>query len=265
MRFWFVHSSDVPLHQQIVTQISLGILSGELAPGERLPSIRELARRFKLHPNTVSTAYRQLERDRTVTMRRGSGVYVREQAPGPQAADAVDSLLTQLLHVARAASVDLPELERRLRALAAPDRITRFVLVEPEPELAVIVRAELAGKVRLPLSVVATAEQLHAVELAGVAILTLPSKRETVCAALPEGTCFHALEIRSVPASLAEWLPAPRTALVGIASGWPRFLQLARTMLVAAGFEADSIVMRDTRARTGRAAFGRLRRSSAIA
>ena len=35
MRFWFVHSGDVSLHNQIVTQVSLGILSGDLAAGEK--------------------------------------------------------------------------------------------------------------------------------------------------------------------------------------------------------------------------------------
>ncbi len=34
MRFWFVHSGDVSLHDQIVTQVSLGILSGDLSAGE---------------------------------------------------------------------------------------------------------------------------------------------------------------------------------------------------------------------------------------
>ena len=44
----------------IHTQIILGILSDDLSPGQRLPSTRELARRFHLHPNTISAGYRQL-------------------------------------------------------------------------------------------------------------------------------------------------------------------------------------------------------------
>lgn len=73
---WFVHSNDVSLREQIVQQVSLGVLSGELAPGERLPSIRALARRFRMHANTVSAAYRQLHDQQWVCYRRGSGVYV---------------------------------------------------------------------------------------------------------------------------------------------------------------------------------------------
>jgi len=50
--------------------VVLGILSGELAPGQRLPSTRELARRFRLYPNTISDGYQQLERDRWLEFRR---------------------------------------------------------------------------------------------------------------------------------------------------------------------------------------------------
>lgn len=81
MQLWFAHGSEVTIREQLVTQVVLGILSDDLAPGQRLPSTRELARRFRLHPNTVSAGYRQLERERWVEFRHGSGVYVRERKP----------------------------------------------------------------------------------------------------------------------------------------------------------------------------------------
>jgi len=62
MQLWFNRASEVSIREQLVTQVILGILSGDLAPGQRLPSTRELARRFRLHPNTASAGYRQLER-----------------------------------------------------------------------------------------------------------------------------------------------------------------------------------------------------------
>ena len=74
MRLWFTPSSEVPIYRQLVTQVVLAILSGDLKPGERLPSTRELARRFALHPNTISAGYRQLERDGWAERRHGSGV-----------------------------------------------------------------------------------------------------------------------------------------------------------------------------------------------
>src|SRR5947207_15082293 len=77
MQLWFSRQSDISIRDQLATQIVLAIVSGELEPGQRLPSTRELARRFRLHPNTVSAGYRQLERGNWLEFRKGSGVYVR--------------------------------------------------------------------------------------------------------------------------------------------------------------------------------------------
>ena len=75
MRLWLSHSSEVPLREQLVTQIRLGIISGDLPARQKLPSTRELARRFHIHANTVSAAYRELQRSGWVEFRKGSGVY----------------------------------------------------------------------------------------------------------------------------------------------------------------------------------------------
>ena len=50
MQLWFSHASGVSLPEQLKTQIILGILSGDLGPGLRLPSTRDVARRYHLHP-----------------------------------------------------------------------------------------------------------------------------------------------------------------------------------------------------------------------
>src|SRR6266700_2183502 len=57
----------------------------------------------------------------------------------------------------------------------------------------------------------------------------------------------NTLQARSVPDSLAGWLPAPQNALVAVASQWPGFLKLGRTMLLACGFHPDTLVFRDAR------------------
>jgi DNA-binding transcriptional regulator YhcF (GntR family) len=107
MQLWFARGSEVTIREQLVTQVILGILSDDLAPGQRLPSTRELARRFRLHPNTVSAAYRQLEREQWVELRHGSGVYVREQKPevAPSSALALDQMIARLFRSARELSL----------------------------------------------------------------------------------------------------------------------------------------------------------------
>src|SRR5258707_5735805 len=79
MRLWLSKNSEVPLREQLVTQIILGIVSSDLKVRQRLPSTRELARRYDIHANTVSAAYRELARRGWVEFRKGSGVYVRKQ------------------------------------------------------------------------------------------------------------------------------------------------------------------------------------------
>ncbi|MEO6393118.1 MAG: GntR family transcriptional regulator, partial [Pyrinomonadaceae bacterium] len=60
MKIWLSKSGEVSLREQLAAQIILGVVSGDLAPGQRLPSTRELARRYEIHANTVSAAYRNL-------------------------------------------------------------------------------------------------------------------------------------------------------------------------------------------------------------
>src|SRR5271167_3733183 len=117
MQLWFARGSEVSILEQLVTQVVLGILGDELEPGQRLPSTRELARRFNLHPNTVSAGYRQLARDRWVEFRHGSGVYVRaskpETARSPELA--LDQTIASLFRSARKLGVSLPALRSRMR------------------------------------------------------------------------------------------------------------------------------------------------------
>jgi DNA-binding transcriptional regulator YhcF (GntR family) len=249
MQLWFVHGSEVTIREQLVTQIILGILSGDLAPGQRLPSTRELARRFRLHPNTVSAGFRQLEQARWVEFRHGSGVYVRAHKPETplSAALALDHLIANLFRSARKLGVPLPSLRSRIRQWLDMQPPDHFLLVEPDEELRGIVTFEIEQAVTLPVKSCSVEDCRLPNILEGAIPVVLPSKVSMVRQALPPGAELLTLQVRSVPTSLAEWLPAPSDALVGVASRWPDFLKLARTMLIAAGFHPDSLVFRDAR------------------
>jgi GntR family transcriptional regulator len=73
--------SPVPIYEQIVAQIIFKIASGALEVGEMIPSVRELAPKVLVHPNTVAKAYQELERRRVVATRRGKGMEVTPEAP----------------------------------------------------------------------------------------------------------------------------------------------------------------------------------------
>ncbi len=247
MQLWFARGSDVSIRQQLVTQIILGILSDDLPPGHRLPSTRELARRFHLHPNTISAGYRELQRNRWVEFRRGSGVYVRAQKPeAPLTPDlALDQKISGLFRDAQSLGVSLPALRQRLRQwleFQAPDH---FLLIEPDEELCRILSAEIQRAVTFPLAYCAIDDCANAME--GSIPIALPNRETAIRKALPTGSELVLLQLRSVPSSLAGYLPAPTGKLVGIASRWPEFLKVARAMLQAAGFHPDSLIFRDAR------------------
>ena len=248
MRFWFEHSSDVSLREQLVAQITLGILCGELAPGERLPSIRDLARRFQMHANTVSTGYRQLEAEGWVDLRKGSGVFVKPLRPELPKLKDTDAVLNRLMANLFEATNRLGIPDRRVLEYIRTHTLTgsfeKVIVIEPDIELRRIVLAELAGALSVPI------EGCDFGELRGnpdrILVVALPSKVERVSSE-SAGFRVHGLRVRSIPIALAEHLAARHVregALVGIASHWLDFLRFARTMLVAAGFDTDALIVR---------------------
>jgi GntR family transcriptional regulator len=247
MQLWFARGSSVTIREQLVTQVILGILSDDLAPGQRLPSTRELARRFRLHPNTVSAGYRQLERERWVELRHGSGVYVRQRKPelAPSSPLPLDHLIARLFQSARELGAPLSTVRSRLRQwleLQPPDH---FLLIEPDEELRRILADEIAQAVDFPVRSCSLHDCPRTSE--GAIPVALPNRIAAVRQALPEDVEAITLQVRSVPTSLAGWLPAPSGKLVGVASSWPDFLKLARTILHAAGFHPDALLFRDAR------------------
>ena len=71
--------SPEPLFEQVVFAVKTAVAKGTAAPGDRLPSVRELARELAINPNTVVRAYEVLERDGVVVRRQGSGCFVSDR------------------------------------------------------------------------------------------------------------------------------------------------------------------------------------------
>ena len=76
MRWEF--SNDAPIYTQLIQQIKVGIVTGAFPPGERLPSVRDLATEAGVNPNTMQRALAELERDGLVYSQRTAGRFVTE-------------------------------------------------------------------------------------------------------------------------------------------------------------------------------------------
>ena len=72
-------TSSTPIYAQIVRGMKEGILKGILEPGEKLPSVRDMAKMMTLNPNTVQKAYKELEREKVVVTVRGRGTFISEE------------------------------------------------------------------------------------------------------------------------------------------------------------------------------------------
>ncbi|MCP1357842.1 GntR family transcriptional regulator [Aneurinibacillus migulanus] len=71
-------NASQPIYQQIVARICRQIVREEIKPGEKLPSVREMAVQSGVNPNTIQRVYSELERMNIVEARRGQGSFVTE-------------------------------------------------------------------------------------------------------------------------------------------------------------------------------------------
>jgi DNA-binding transcriptional regulator YhcF (GntR family) len=246
----------VPLHDQLLAQLEMKILGGTIAPGQRLPSVRVLARRLGLHANTVSGAYRELERAGHVELRRGAGVFVREGPPvSLDDAQGLDEMIRLALNVAFRKGHAAPDIraavERWLRA-APPDRV---VVVDPRAETTELVAHEVRAALGVPASG-CTLEELEqdAALLSGALALALPYHAAKVSRLAP-GAPVKTIHVGASPADSKLVSALPEGATVLVVSRSAIVLQFAQALVV--GLRGDEVLV-ETRLASARAEWRRL-------
>jgi GntR family transcriptional regulator len=118
--------SGVPIYLQVMEQVKHAIGTGALRPGEQLPGIRPLAKELVINPNTVAKAYRELEHEGVIELRRGAGAFVASNVATKKATGRL-----------RAAQATVTAAVERLRARGVTD-----------DEIRRLFEAELAGMTR---------------------------------------------------------------------------------------------------------------------
>jgi GntR family transcriptional regulator len=249
MQLWLSKKSDLPVREQLVAQIKLAIYSQDLKPGQKLPSTRELARRFQIHPNTVSAAYRELEQQGWVDLRAGSGIYVRTFKPDVaiELQLDLDNVIVEFLQIARRKGFSLAEIQSRIKhwmRLQPPDH---FLVIDPDPEFRAILIAELKAGVKFRVAGASVEDCANRSLLVGAVPIALYGQAEAVTAVLPAKTSCLLIHTRSVPEALkGEKLPSPEELII-VVSRWPAFLQYAHAVLGAVKVDPDSLSLRDAR------------------
>lgn len=247
MRIWISKNSEVPIREQLVTQIVLGIVSNDLKIAERLPSTRELARRYDIHANTVSAAYRELAKRGWVEFRKGSGVYVRARNDDTlENGLALDQVISRFFRNLREEGYSLSDIQAGIQRSLSTQRPDHFLLLEPDPELREILVAEISAATKARVKGVGPNELDNT---AGGVHLVLYSHMGEYADRINPETDVIVLHSASIVESFRGETKPSRESLVAIVSRWPEFLRWSRTLLVAAGLDADALSFRDARER----------------
>jgi GntR family transcriptional regulator len=110
-------SPSLPLHERVAAAVRRAIADGEVAPGSRLPTARNVAEGFDIHPNTVLRAYRALRDEGLIELRAGRGATVVAVPPHPPA---IEEQVHALLQAAARQGLGLEDVIALMRRRSVP-------------------------------------------------------------------------------------------------------------------------------------------------
>jgi DNA-binding transcriptional regulator YhcF (GntR family) len=230
-------SSEVPIRKQLIEQVIFRIATGAWTTDHPLPSVRELARRLKIHHNTVSGAYQDLVKMEWVARHRGSRLVVisRDRLIVPESVKSLDDIINLTIHVSQAMGYSLQELRERVRdrlKTASPDHI---LVIDRDRELREILCDEIRKAMPHPVHACSPEDLASNPGLAIGALAVAPvygigradklfPKDRPVISVMFNKADEHIRRIRE--------LQQPST--IAVVSSSPRFLEVARGVLASA-------------------------------
>jgi len=124
-----VPNSSTPIFRQIIDQVRLAVATGKGAAGEQLPSVRALAERLVVNPNTVAKAYNELAREGLIETQQGRGVFIARPRQVYTKTErlrrlqpALDALVNQGLALGFSPEELIDSLTKKLQKLQLADR-----------------------------------------------------------------------------------------------------------------------------------------------
>ncbi len=237
-RIWISRSGSIPIREQLSAQLLFGILSHRLHPGERLPSVREMARRIKMHPNTVSAAYSDLVDRGWLKRKSGSGVFVGDLAPRND--HSIDAFVQAWIAEGAARGFS-PEAIRAAFEAALRGHGGPFVVVHPDLEFARILAAEIEEACGAALPSATIEQGLN--DFTHHFLLTTASAVAPVAEARPDRHSVIVLK------SVEEFLAGPRRitspSLIAIVSRSESVLTWASLLTRSLGLAGSDVIRRN--------------------
>ncbi|MDK7755654.1 MAG: GntR family transcriptional regulator [Peptoniphilus harei] len=120
MKIIISNDSGLPIYEQIKNQIKAQIVAGELKADEDLPGMRTLASDLKVSVITTKRAYNDLEQEGYIYSMPGKGSFVKklnEEVVRENALSEIEKYFTDAMTVAKAAGIDIEELQEILKTL----------------------------------------------------------------------------------------------------------------------------------------------------
>lgn len=246
MKIWLSKNSEVPVREQLTTQIILGVASGDLPVGARLPSTREIALRFSVHPNTVSNAYRQLAAQGWLEFRQGSGFYVCD-AQSENSGNSLDKIIAEFFQTAQRHGFSFSEIKTRLTNFLETQPVESFLVIESDSGLREILVEEITQTAELKVEGISFEDfRENHFKTNPVFVAMFDEKVKIQSVLSPEKNCIF-LKARSVADSMKDQPRPTENDLIAVVSGWEKFLWMAKTMLLAANIGAENLLIRHSK------------------
>jgi GntR family transcriptional regulator len=230
-------SSEVPIRRQLAEQVIFLIATDRLKGGELMPSVREVARRLKIHHNTVSEAYQDLVRRSWLARRRGSRLAVVSHEPARTAGSGatLDDLINTTIRVARASGYSMQVLRQRVRERLLAQPPDHVLVVEQDDGLRELIRAELAEALTWPVESCSRQQLAESPGLAIGALAVTPQHAlAEVDVLFPRDRPVVPLGFSSADDHLRRIRSLPKPSIIAVVSGSGLFLEVARSLLAPA-------------------------------
>jgi GntR family transcriptional regulator len=229
--------SGVSLRLQLGRQIAFLIASGQVKPGEALPSVRALATRLKIHHNTVSQAYQDLAGYHLVERRRGSRMVVPlpgKLAEQPTVPD-LDDVINAAIEVAQQHGYTLQQLRQRVRERLLAEPPDHLLVVEEEDGIRQLLVAELKENMDCPVEACSRSELSANRGLAiGALVVGPPGTMRATSPLLPKDRPPFPITFSKAEHQVALVRKLREPSVIAVVSVSELVLQTARGMLAPA-------------------------------